>query len=895
MAVTIDELKESVKIEDVIAGFGRFDLRLRAGRYIKATNHESFTVDTSKQYYFWNAMGRGGSVLDYLIAEEGMDMARALEWLQRKTGLELSMSEDMRQAVAQKRKREESLIVIMRHLYKSLWKSDAAIAWGMGRGWSQETMRAAKCGFWDGNKLELLEWIKLSGIQANDPAVQAILQIPENMFAYGHWRNGRCEYVTFRAIEQVEARYKHRKLSVELVGQQLPYWNHVDDAGHKRIVVVEGQADALTLGQWGIHAVALTGLADNELLQKKLDHYEQIYLGLDNDPAGKETVSKLARRFRAKVRIVRWPEKDANEWLRAGGTGGEAEALLGKSKPFVLHLAVIAGGMSDGVDKETAIKEVVDQAVGLPLFDYALIRGEIAAALGMMPSTWEKLIKTVRDAQRERGETDAKMKMFAVNAQEKSSVLLTDDQKRFLQEASWDHEGHAECTKKLFGDRLAFVPRWGWVAYDGKKWQLDGGEHICQQYVAETIKIRRDLAVQAENAELARRCNGTFTIIGSSQSMLERRVLKATSDFNSDPDLLNCSNGVVDLRTGNLMDHDPKFHFMYCVDTEYHPTANDDDWFTFLMSVTGEKDIFGIERPDGDLLEWIQMAVGYSITGHTRENCLFYLHGATRSGKGTFTHTLLTMLGSPLSASVPFKIFTENANDPQNFTFAPLQPCRFIAGSEPNKSERFNDGLVKNLTGEDPMRCSFKGKDQFEFMPSFKIWLSSNWPFNADPSDTAVWGRARIIHFPNSFLGNEDKGLKQRLVSKEALEGVLMWAVKGAVAWYASPRGLQSPEAVKAMAVKQRLDQDYVQQFLDECCDIADAKSEVFTGFSEIHKRYTAWCHDNGVMPLQQRSLALALKAKGFMDSRKRTDGKLVRGYIGMQLGALAGAVKMAF
>jgi putative DNA primase/helicase len=280
---------------------------------------------------------------------------------------------------------------------------------------------------------------------------------------------------------------------------------------------------------------------------------------------------------------------------------------------------------------------------------------------------------------------------------------------------------------------------------------------------------------------------------------------------------------------------------------------------------------------------WLQLAVGYSLTGHSSEEILFYLFGPPRSGKGTFTETLLALLGKPLSAEVNFSTFTEKrGKDDQNFDLAPLKPCRLVVASESNEHERFNEGKIKSITGGSEIYCAFKHHDQFNYKPQFKIWLSSNHPVNADPTDDAVWGRIRVIEFPHSFLGVENKRLKAKMRSKEVLEGVLAWAVEGARKWYALPdHGLAELDTSRQVKALQRAELDNVQVWLDECCA---KEPEHFTTNAEIYTSYSMWCKDNGVTPKQQKALSQALSAKKFEPKVVWTENKAARGFYGFRI-----------
>ena len=262
---------------------------------------------------------------------------------------------------------------------------------------------------------------------------------------------------------------------------------------------------------------------------------------------------------------------------------------------------------------------------------------------------------------------------------------------------------------------------------------------------------------------------------------------------------------------------------------------------------------------------------------------LFYLFGPPRAGKGVFTETLRVLLGSPLATEVNFGTFTEQrSGDSQNFDLAPLQPARFVAASESNAYERFNEAKVKALTGGNEVWCAFKHKTHFNYRPRFKVWLSSNQPVNADPDDDATWARIRLIEFPYSMAGKEDKQLKERMRSPAALEGVLAWAVQGAMRWFAlGSTGLTEPGTSLALKAQQREILDAVGMWIDECATVG---SHHFTAGSELYKSYEGWCKSSGVSAKQQRGLTEALKRKGYRYDRVRQGTQVLRGFYGLKV-----------
>lgn len=417
----------------------------------------------------------------------------------------------------------------------------------------------------------------------------------------------------------------------------------------------------------------------------------------------------------------------------------------------------------------------------------------------------------------------------------------------------------------------------GWLHYTGTHWTAEAAEAAVDRAVVSTLIRRIEAASQSGDLDqydkLRKFCLPNKSRVEGAKHLLSSLVHVLPAEFDCEPDLLNCRNGVLDLRSGELSPHSPMQRFMHCTTVDYKPAADQSVWLRWLSETVS----------DTSTAAWLQMAVGYSLTGHTREEVLIYLFGPPRSGKGVFTETLLALLGSPLAKEINFSTFTaQRAGDSQNFDLAPLKPCRLVAASESNAYERFNEAKVKSLTGGNEVYCAFKHKTHFNYKPQFKVWLSSNQPVNADPDDDAVWGRVRLIEFPNSHLGTEDKLLKARLRTTAVLEGVLAWAVQGAMRWNAlDSRGLGEPASSLALKQVQREVLDAIGMWIDERCSIGH---QFFTAAGDLYANYEQWCRSNGVECKRQKGFTMALQRKGYRYDRQRVGEKIVRGFFGLRV-----------
>ncbi len=187
-----------------------------------------------------------------------------------------------------------------------------------------------------------------------------------------------------------------------------------------------------------------------------------------------------------------------------------------------------------------------------------------------------------------------------------------------------------------------------------------------------------------------------------------------TEDWGRNPWLLNTPGGVVDLKTGQVSDHDRQE--MMTRITTAAPEGECPLWLRFLNDVT-----------DGDqaLVDYLQKVVGYCLTGVTSEHALFFLHGGGANGKSVFIHVLMSILGNyAVNASV--ETFMESRHEKHPTDLASLQGARFVSSVETEQGKRWNESKLKTLTGGDKVSARFMRQDFFEYSPQFKLVIAGN-------------------------------------------------------------------------------------------------------------------------------------------------------------------------
>ena len=446
---------------------------------------------------------------------------------------------------------------------------------------------------------------------------------------------------------------------------------------------------------------------------------------------------------------------------------------------------------------------------------------------------------------------------------------------RYLLTLAADDEGNAACVMRRYEGKFLFCDAYGWMAYTGTYWRREGAEADLTGAVMETLKARRLAAVAADREAIVTISRNTARHIKDCMYVMRSMCDVSAGVFDANPDVINCANGVVNLRSGEVTAHEAGQRFTYCLPTCYEADASCKEFVEFLTAnVAG----------GAAVADWLQLYFGYCLTGRTRYEVMLYMYGKSRAGKGTVMESILKVMNG-LAKGVDFSTFIgKRDGDSNNFDLAGLKHCRLVTADESNQYERLNSAKIKALTGGNAVRCSFKGKDFFEYVPAYKLVLVSNYPLNADPDDTAVWARVRVVYFPNSYVGREDVMLKDSLKGEASQRGILAWLVAGARRFYAmSDKGqpMPYPDAVRAATNEQRNALDFVGQWIDERCE---AVATAFTSSKALHADYEKWCRGNGVDPKQQRGLTLALQSKGFESDARKVGGSTVRGSVGVGL-----------
>jgi putative DNA primase/helicase len=436
--------------------------------------------------------------------------------------------------------------------------------------------------------------------------------------------------------------------------------------------------------------------------------------------------------------------------------------------------------------------------------------------------------------------------------------------------------GNARFFADLYAEDLRYSPGLGWLIWDGTRWSRDELDSVVERAKEITDRlvqgagsirdVNTRLAVMA-HALRSQSSRGIKAIVELAQS--ERHLAVASSAFDVDPWLLNCLNGTIDLRTSQLREHRREDLITKVAGCEYDPSALCPLWEGFLNRVFGSNQ---------ELIDFVQRTSGYALTGSTREQVLFLLHGKGENGKSTFLEAERGVLGG-YSMQTDFTTFLERRSDGPRNDLARLKGSRMVTAVEPEAGRAIAESVVKQLSGGDTVAARFLYCEIFEFVPELKLFLAANNKPTIRGTDHGIWRRIRLIPFEVTIPPEErDRGLGEKL--KAEWPGILAWMVRGCLAWQRD--GLREPEAVLVATEKYRNEMDVMGDFLAARC-VLSVTASISSG--ELYASYRLWCEDSGERVSSHRAFGMRLAEHGF--SKKKSNGTMI--WLGIGLGPVVG------
>lgn len=421
--------------------------------------------------------------------------------------------------------------------------------------------------------------------------------------------------------------------------------------------------------------------------------------------------------------------------------------------------------------------------------------------------------------------------------------------------------GNAERIVRDANGEIRYCPgRRKWITWDGSLWQWDEGtvmytraKELVRTLLREASRCTldpspQDVAKHALKTQQSSRLNAALDL-----ARWEPGVVIQLDELDTDPWLLHCKNGIVDLKTGKLLAHDASRLISKSTHLNYDPGAQSDLWDRVLREATGG---------DNDLALYLQRIAGYACAGVASERAFFFLYGRAGTVKSTVLDALKAGLGTYALAAEPETFLARQNVGGNRGDLVRLQGARLVVAPEMRKGARWDEAIVKRITGGDVITAAGKYESEVEFRASCTIIFAANDAPKAREDDDGFWARCRRIPM-TAVIQKQDKELKTALASPEHASAILAWAVRGCLAW--QQEGLGSCNAVEKSTAEYLAENDTVGEFLAEEMSLEQGHKMLISRFRD---RYEGWCSTQGVRPEGQKDIYRRLVSLG-VESRK--------------------------
>jgi P4 family phage/plasmid primase-like protien len=440
------------------------------------------------------------------------------------------------------------------------------------------------------------------------------------------------------------------------------------------------------------------------------------------------------------------------------------------------------------------------------------------------------------------------------------------------------------------------VPELGILIYDGKSWGSENCDFLLFNAISAWLHERAVAMVRVSEkwttilnsavedkklrAEILARMGivrfstasvgNSLANINGVKECATSSVTRSHRDLVAPAHLLNCENGAVDLRTGEIVGHQPEHYFFgravaYDPNIDFYPIHQ-----KYVELLGGEEEALAIQE-----------FIGYGFTGETREQKAVLAKGKPRAGKSTTTIMCERSLGG-LYQEAKETLITEKgiSSDSQGFAVSSLEGKRMVGVAEIGERAYIHIETLKEFTGGTKIVACKKFRDNFSMHVGFKMFLTCNGDVNISASDDAVWGRLLVFEFNKSFLGCEDPNFLPLWTSEPYLQMFLAWGIAGAKRWYARATvGEHLPETtrMKEWKASMRGRQDSLAEWLE--ATLIRGNQDSFVVGSDLYARYVDEYHGNKANMIGQKNFRhMVAKSLGGTNADALMGQKVIEG-----------------
>ncbi len=463
-----------------------------------------------------------------------------------------------------------------------------------------------------------------------------------------------------------------------------------------------------------------------------------------------------------------------------------------------------------------------------------------------------------------------------------------------LKPADYSDVGQTYVFVREYGNIVKYSPSTGYLYYNGKVWiENELSVHrLVQQFTDRQIDDARSELRKAQQAEDESALNKdevenkkskdaiNHAIKYRSFAIAKRDTLKikavlteakpmveiADSSLDANPFMLNTPDGTIDLRSREIHSHTPDD---YCTKITNASISVDGEalFSDFLNVITCE---------NKDLENYLQLISGMFAVGAVYQENLVIAYGSGRNGKSTFFNLLAKVLGD-YSGNLSAETLTVNSKKNKSPEYAELRGKRLVIAAELQEGMRLDAAIVKKLCSTDAIYAEKKYRAPSSFIPSHTIVLYTNHLPDVGSSDDGTWRRLIVIPFNAVIEPNSDIKNYAEYLFTNAGGAVMSWIIEGAYKFIKADYTIDTPDIVKNAIADYRSANDWLNNYLTECCEIDKSFSQ---NAGALYENYRAYCKRNGEYPRKSPDFKSALEKAGFVHRRNNKS----RYWIGLRL-----------
>lgn len=433
--------------------------------------------------------------------------------------------------------------------------------------------------------------------------------------------------------------------------------------------------------------------------------------------------------------------------------------------------------------------------------------------------------------------------------------------------------GNGQRFARMHGDKARYCLSHGWLVYNGKQWEA---EKLLAQELGKKVSAALWLGLINVVGKGEKDAHYKWAKRSESNASIQACLTMASSedgvridgnDLDQQPWLFNCKNGTVDLRTGELLKHDPDHLITHLSSVKYRPEAQCPLFLEFMGQIMGGS------QP---MVDYLQEWLGQGLSGSTALQELLMCIGNGANGKNTMLNAVLGVVGS-YGGVTPADWLLVKKHDAHSQEIVMLKGKRLLLADEAEQGRAFNEALIKKFTGGSPLRGHLMGMNDIEFRPEFKVVLLANHKPVIRGTDDGIWRRPPVVPFSVKFHDPaegehpvKDLALERKLATEQ--EGILAWLVRGCLRWVGNDLAITRPEPVVAATREYREEMDVLGNFIDDRCERGQ---ELRIKASHLYKAWEMWVGSRG--SLSMVAFADQMKRRGYLSERTR-DGVFYHG-----------------